>query len=145
MMPLVHEKVLAKNIQIKTRFQKTSTPIPAEIFRNPDSQPHQQCGQIYPERGNDYPSSREKGKWNQISITDTGIGMTQEKIKEIFEIRHKSPVVGTGGELGSGIGLALSSQLFQKILGNLATESSPGEGSRFILTFPDLIPEDLQE
>jgi len=146
MMPLVHEKVLAKNIQIKNEISEnlyahTGGNILETLIRNLISN----AVKYTPKGGMITLQAEKKGKWNQISITDTGIGMTQEKIQEIFEIRHKSPVVGTGGELGSGIGLALSSQLFQKILGNLATESRPGEGSRFILTFPDLMPEDLQE
>ncbi len=66
----------------------------------------------------------------QISIRDTGIGMSPEVQARIFE-----PFFTTKPE-GSGLGLAVCSRLLQQHGGTIQVESSPGNGSTFTITFP---------
>ncbi|WP_410006860.1 hybrid sensor histidine kinase/response regulator [Aequorivita nionensis] len=72
----------------------------------------------------------------QISVIDTGIGISEEKQQLIFneftqaetEIAHKFG--------GSGLGLAISKKLTELLGGNIKVESVLGKGSNFILTLP---------
>ncbi len=72
----------------------------------------------------------------KISVIDTGIGISEEKQKLIFneftqaetEIAHKFG--------GSGLGLAISKKLTELLGGSLQVESILGEGSSFILKIP---------
>ena len=66
-----------------------------------------------------------------VSISDTGIGMTGEQISNLFRLdRHRS-TKGTSGEKGSGLGLIICNELLQKHNAQLRIESEPGKGSRF--------------
>ncbi len=72
----------------------------------------------------------------QISVIDTGIGISEEKQQLIFneftqaetEIAHKFG--------GSGLGLAISKKLTELLGGSLNVSSVLGEGSKFILILP---------
>jgi len=72
----------------------------------------------------------------QISVIDTGIGISEEKQQLIFneftqaetEIAHKFG--------GSGLGLAISKKLTELLGGTIKVESVLGKGSNFILTLP---------
>ena len=64
-----------------------------------------------------------------IEIQDTGTGMSQKKIDEIFQAKAAYSL-GTSGEKGSGLGLFLTIQLLEKINAKLKIESKEGEGSK---------------
>lgn len=71
-----------------------------------------------------------------ISITDTGVGMSNEKIEKLFTPGGRSCTPGTMNEKGSGIGLLLCYSLVNKLGGHLAVTSKKGEGSTFTLSLP---------
>ena len=66
-----------------------------------------------------------------ISITDTGTGMTQEQIQNLFRLDRQHSRLGTAGEQGSGLGLIVCRELLQKHGSALQIESEEGKGSRF--------------
>jgi len=66
-----------------------------------------------------------------VTVTDTGIGMSEEVQKNIFE-----PLFTTKGDDGTGMGLAASYGIVQEHEGTVDVWSEPGEGTRFTLTFP---------
>jgi signal transduction histidine kinase len=70
-----------------------------------------------------------------ITVTDTGIGMSQQQVTELLNNETES-TAGTKGEKGSGLGLFLVKELLQKINAQLLIESEPGKGSRFIIKLP---------
>ena len=80
-------------------------------------------------------------KTASIQITDTGVGIHEDKIEAIFE-----PFVQLGRSLssaheGTGLGLAISRDLARAMNGNLSVVSKVGVGSTFTLTLPrPLIP-----
>ncbi|GAB3943943.1 sensor histidine kinase [Spirosoma harenae] len=64
-----------------------------------------------------------------IRVTDNGPGIEPEALEQIFIPFY------TTKKTGSGIGLSLSRQMMQLHNGQLTAESTPGQGSTFILTF----------
>lgn len=70
----------------------------------------------------------------QLSVADNGIGIGKEDLKKIFSRLFKCD--RGRSEKGSGLGLSIAYQLAEKMGGQLSAESSPGEGTAFILTLP---------
>jgi len=72
----------------------------------------------------------------QVTISDTGIGMTPEQKQNLFDLNKNESSSGTAGEKGTGLGLHLVHQFATKLHGNIKVNSQPGHGSQFVLTFP---------
>jgi len=72
----------------------------------------------------------------EISIKDTGIGMTREMIENLFKIDIDTGRQGTGGEPSAGLGLILCKDFVEKNGGRLWVESEPEKGSVFYFTVP---------
>ncbi|MBI2417661.1 MAG: PAS domain-containing protein [Ignavibacteriales bacterium] len=67
----------------------------------------------------------------EISVTDTGTGMSQELVEKLFVIGEKTGKVGTEGELSTGLGLLLCKEFIEKMGGQILVESEEGKGSTF--------------
>jgi PAS domain S-box-containing protein len=74
----------------------------------------------------------------QISIRDTGIGMDQELVDNLFRIDVKTNRKGTEGELSTGLGLLLCKEFVEKHSGKIWVESKEGKGTVFHLSLPNL-------
>ncbi len=70
-----------------------------------------------------------------IQVEDTGIGISPEKMDQLFELEVK-PTFGTANEKGTGMGLYLCYQNASKLGGKLTVESKEGSGTTFCLTVP---------
>jgi PAS domain S-box-containing protein len=73
----------------------------------------------------------------EFSVTDTGIGISKNKIKHIFENFQQASSETARLYGGTGLGLAISKNLVESQGGSIKAISKPGEGSvfSFILTF----------
>ena len=72
----------------------------------------------------------------EVSISDNGIGMTEELSNKIFTFGLNMTAKGTANEPGSGLGLVLCKELVVKHGGNIWAESEEGCGSTFHFTLP---------
>ncbi|KUO69815.1 MAG: hypothetical protein APF83_04805 [Lutibacter sp. BRH_c52] len=72
----------------------------------------------------------------EISISDNGVGMDEEKIKTLFNISSNATSPGTAKEKGSGLGLVLCKEFVEKLDGKIWVESKEGKGSNFKFTLP---------
>lgn len=72
----------------------------------------------------------------EISVRDTGIGMDEKLIDQLFRIDLKSGRKGTAGELSSGLGLIICKDFIEKHCGKLEVTSKEGVGSTFCFTLP---------
>jgi signal transduction histidine kinase/PAS domain-containing protein len=72
----------------------------------------------------------------QICVRDTGVGIPEDKITAIFEPFVQLDRKLTSATEGTGLGLSISRDLARGMGGDLAAESKPGEGSKFILELP---------
>jgi signal transduction histidine kinase len=71
-----------------------------------------------------------------ITVQDTGEGMTQDAIIKILGLNTFYTTAGTDGEVGSGLGLKMGREFIERMGGQMLIESKSGSGSKFILRFP---------
>jgi signal transduction histidine kinase len=69
----------------------------------------------------------------EVKINDTGMGIPQERLKDIFEPFKTTQKDGMG--LG-GLGLAISRRIIKQHNGDIRVESHVGEGTTFTIKFP---------
>ena len=72
----------------------------------------------------------------EISVIDSGLGMTGEQIEKLFTYQDHQIHRGTNGEKGSGLGLILCKEFVEKNKGTLTVSSQLGKGSIFNFTIP---------
>jgi PAS domain S-box-containing protein len=71
-----------------------------------------------------------------ISVKDTGIGISKEEIEKLFRLDSKFSNPGTANELGTGLGLKLCREFAEKMGGSINVESVQNKGSNFVLSIP---------
>jgi len=74
---------------------------------------------------------RETDDGVQFSLTDTGVGISADKLDTIFEEFEQAQAEGRDPRAGSGLGLAISQQLLTLMAGRIWAESVIGQGSTF--------------
>jgi signal transduction histidine kinase len=72
-----------------------------------------------------------------VSIVDTGIGISNDKIDKIFDIMSSKTTEGTRGEQGTGLGLIICKEFIEKHGGTISVISDRGKGSTFYFIIPN--------
>lgn len=72
----------------------------------------------------------------ELVVQDTGVGIPEHELPQIFERFHRIENVRARTHEGTGIGLALVQELVKLHGGSVRAESVPGEGSGFYVTIP---------
>lgn len=81
-------------------------------------------------------SAKAGEKQVEISIKDTGVGMSPEVVEKLFRIDKSHSTYGTHEEKGTGLGLILCKEFVEKNDGEITVESIVGEGSTFKVILP---------
>ena len=80
-------------------------------------------------------SGHESDDFSQITISDEGEGMDKSRLKSLFTADLKSSR-GTDREKGFGLGLKLCKEFVEQNRGEIAVQSTPGQGTTFTISLP---------
>ena len=134
-------KIKAEEKNLRLLFRETPTPL--SIFANPtrfkqiitnlieNAIKYTTAGEI--EIG--FRTDEAKGKYI-IFVRDTGLGISAEAQKRLYERFYRVKTRETAGIPGTGLGLWISKQLCEKMRGEIFVESMEGVGSKFSVVFP---------
>ena len=73
---------------------------------------------------------REEGEMRVVTISDTGVGISKDNMKRLFQ-----PLFTTKSK-GQGMGLAVAKRIIEAHSGTILAESGPGAGTTFIINVP---------
>ncbi len=71
-----------------------------------------------------------------VTVSDTGVGISEERLKKLFRIEYNESTYGTANEKGTGLGLILCKEFMEKHDGRIWAESEAGKGSAFCFSLP---------
>lgn len=88
------------------------------------------------QNGNIFIYINKKDNFQEITVEDTGVGISEENIKKLFRIDTKHATLGTEKEKGTGLGLLLCKEFIDKHGGTIWVNSEIGKGSKFTFSIP---------
>ena len=77
-----------------------------------------------------------EGKWGEIRISDTGMGISPSHLRRIFEPFFTTKSPDSTGLGGTGLGLPVCRDIVEAHRGRMRVESKPGQGATFTLRLP---------
>jgi signal transduction histidine kinase len=81
-------------------------------------------------------SAQADGRWLDVQVHDTGIGIAPEAFEHIFERFYRSDPSRSGSELHAGLGLSIVKGYVDLLGGTVSVESRVGQGSTFRVRLP---------
>ncbi len=81
-------------------------------------------------------NNQKKQGFIEISISDTGVGIPEDLIDDLFLMDKTVSTLGTDKEKGTGLGLILCKEFVEKQGGEIWIESKVGHGSHFTFSLP---------
>ena len=76
------------------------------------------------------------GRWVELTVVDTGIGMTAEQLAKLFQEFSQAEASTAKHYGGTGLGLAITRKLARMMGGDVTVMSEPGKGSVFAVRLP---------
>jgi len=86
--------------------------------------------------GTGYQHSQDYSEFLEFTVTDTGIGISEDKLGLIFESFTQADSSTFRKFGGTGLGLSISKQLIKLMNGDIRVKSAPGQGSSFSFIIP---------
>lgn len=80
--------------------------------------------------------AQEKYQFIEVTIKDTGIGMSEEDLSKVFATNQSHTTFGTNNEKGTGLGISLCKEMLENNGGNLWAKSKLEKGTTFYFTIP---------
>jgi signal transduction histidine kinase len=82
-------------------------------------------------------NAERQGNMIEISVSDTGVGITPQIMTDSFAIDRKTTTLGTDGEIGTGLGLPLCKEMVELNRGHIRVKSEQEKGTTFYFTLPE--------
>jgi signal transduction histidine kinase len=82
------------------------------------------------------PAARSEGDWIEFSVEDSGVGLSPEQSKYVFQPFSQAHTMQLGQEGTSGLGLVLCRQFCVLLGGDISVESEVGQGATFRVRLP---------
>jgi len=131
-------RIDGKGLNVKAEFQEDSCP----VFADPDH-----IGQVLrnlidnaikftPGGGTISVITRAKDGKARVSVADTGKGIPEEDLPQIWERFYKVEKAHTPGSEGTGLGLSIVQKIIEQHGEDIWVESAPGKGTTFTFTLP---------
>jgi CheY-like chemotaxis protein/nitrogen-specific signal transduction histidine kinase len=76
-----------------------------------------------------------------FSVTDTGVGMTDEQVGRLFKAFSQAEASTAAKYGGTGLGLAISKRFAEMMGGDITVASVPGQGTTFTVRLPPVVAE----
>ena len=140
-MELIAPRVEAKRQRLSSHLSPTVAPALADpgrvrqIVANLLTNAH-----LYtPEGGAIHVGVEPDRAWVQITVEDSGVGMTEEETEQIFDRFYRAGN-RTGSNPGTGLGLSIVKSLVDLHGGQISVESEPGRGTSFRIRLPAAVP-----
>jgi len=134
---VLEQQLIQKKIEIKNDTEKELT-IFADanmvdtVFRNLFSN----CIKFTPEQGTIHIETYSSDHFIGFKISDTGVGMSETELENLFLLDRRTSKKGTRGESGTGLGLVIVKEFIEINKGTVRVESHEGIGTSFILELP---------
>ncbi|MBQ9454673.1 MAG: ATP-binding protein [Thermoguttaceae bacterium] len=131
-LPMVHldqnriQQILTNLLSNAIKFTPEGGVVKVLVTTEPDSE----SGELNPETA-----------FFRMAVSDTGVGMTEEDMKNIFE-KFRQGTSATGENMmtreysGSGLGLSIVKEICRLLHGEITVSSTPGVGSTFVVLLP---------
>jgi signal transduction histidine kinase/DNA-binding response OmpR family regulator len=82
-------------------------------------------------------AAREENSRISLRVSDTGVGMTEKQLGQLFQAFSQADASTTKRFGGTGLGLAITKHFCSMLGGEVTVESTPGKGSTFTIRLPD--------
>lgn len=89
-----------------------------------------------PEEGKVSVQATQAGELIELTISDTGVGIPDSKLEDIFKLQAQKSTWGTEGEKGLGLGLQLVQEFIELNKGTVKVQSQEGAGTTFVVNLP---------
>ncbi len=90
------------------------------------------AAQAIEKKGDIYLKTEAKKEWVEVTIADTGSGISKENLSKIFDPFFTTKDVGKG----TGLGMNIAYNIIQKHKGKIEVSSEVGKGTKFTITLP---------
>lgn len=80
----------------------------------------------------------------KFTVTDSGIGISKEKLDDMFKLEKTASTPGTDNEKGTGLGLIICKEFLETNKGKIEIKSELGKGSEFTIYIPLTNPENQE-
>lgn len=142
---IVADRVSAKQLQLRVEL---APDLPESCISDP-----LRMGQVllnvlsnaikFTEAGRVVLSVTRQNKALIFKVADTGIGIGEQQLGELFSPFHQADTSATRRFGGTGLGLAISKRIVELMGGHISVESTLGVGSTFTFALPFLLPADV--
>lgn len=86
--------------------------------------------------GSVFINAEESSEGVKVSVQDNGVGISEENIKKLFNVRSNITTRGTEKEKGTGLGLILCKEFIERHGGRIWVDSKEAKGSTFYFSIP---------